>query len=243
MTENNLSVTNLNVSINNKKILNNINFDLKSDEIVVLMGPNGAGKSSLINALMGNPKYKVSGEIIFNGKNILDLDTNERAKLGLFMTFQQPVEIDGVTFSSFLKSMYNEIKNENLRTEEFFKLLDSKLEEVNFDKSFRSRFVNVGLSGGEKKRAEILQMLLLEPKFVFLDEIDSGVDVDSLKLISSKILELKQKTKMGILLITHYNKILEYIKPDRVLILNNGTIEKEGDYSLAKEILENGFNN
>jgi Fe-S cluster assembly ATP-binding protein len=158
------------------------------------------------------------------------------------MSFQHPIEISGVTYTNFLRQSYNSINSKSLQLGEFVKLIEKHLEDLGLDKKIKSRFVNKGFSGGEKKRLEIVQLLLLEPKYAILDEIDSGLDVDGLKLIAEKINEIKLEKNMGILIITHYNKILEYIKPDKVLILKKGKIEKEGDSKLAKEILETGFN-
>jgi Fe-S cluster assembly ATP-binding protein len=243
MEKNTLKIENLTASVNNKKILEDINLEINSGEIVVLMGPNGAGKSTLVNIIAANPKYKINaGKIILNDEDITKLNATERSKKGIFLTFQQPIEIEGVTFASFLRAAYNEIKGKELRTDEFYKLLNEKLKENGLDEKYRLRDVNKGFSGGEKKKAEILQMSLFEPKFGLLDEIDSGVDVDSLKIISKQILKIKEKTNMGILLITHYNKILEYIKPDKVIVLDKGKIKKVGDSKLSEQILKEGFN-
>ena len=237
-----LKVQNLSVSIADKNILEKINFSLKSGEVCVLMGPNGAGKSTISNVLFGNSKYKIqSGKIILDGKDITNLSVNERAKLGLFMSFQHPIEISGVTYTNFLRQSYNILNSKNLQLGEFVKLLESHMEKLDLDKKFKSRFVNKGFSGGERKRFEILQLLLFEPKYAILDEIDSGLDIDGLKLVCNQINNIKKETKMGILIITHHNKILEYIKPDKVIILKDGKIEKEGNVELANQILEKGY--
>jgi len=237
-----LEVIKLNAVIENKHVLKDISFELNKDEVVVLMGPNGAGKSTISNVLMGNPKYQVnSGKIKFDGEDITKTSTEYRAKKGLFMSFQHPIEINGVTFASFLRTSYNLLKENKLNPKQFYELLDEKMKILDFDKSFRKRFVNAGFSGGEKKKAEILQLLLFEPEYVILDEIDSGLDVDALKIVSNGINKIRKEKKMGILIVTHYHKILEYIKPDRVIVLKEGRIEKQGDSTLANEILDKGF--
>jgi len=166
-----------------------------------------------------------------------------RAKLGLFMSFQQPIEIDGVTMANFLRTSYNLVKNTQIKTREFFELLKIKMKFINMDESFRARFLNHKFSGGEKKRSELLQLLLLEPKFAILDEIDSGLDRDALKLVKKCVDELKEKSKTGFLIITHSPKIIEILNPSKIIILKKGQITQEGDLSLAKEIEEKGFNN
>ncbi len=240
---NKLEIKNISCNINDSQILKNINFEIESGKVVVLMGPNGAGKSTISNVLMGNPKYEVtSGNIVLDGEDITDLETNEKAKKGLFMSFQNPVEISGVTMTNFLRTSYNSLNNTNIQLNEFMKLLKSNMEELGLDAKFRGRFVNSGFSGGEKKRAELLQLMLFEPKYVILDEIDSGLDVDGIKLVSEMLNKILAKRKMGVLIITHYNKILEYIKPDSVVVLKNGEISKTGGIEVAQKILESGFN-
>jgi len=238
-----LTIENISCKIKNLEILKNINFEINSGEVVVLMGPNGAGKSTISNVLMGNPKYEItSGKIKLNNQDITNLPTNEKAKKGLFMSFQNPVEISGVTMTNFLRTSYNTINNTNIKLGEFIKLLNSKMAELELDSKFRGRFVNSGFSGGEKKRAELLQLMLFEPKYVILDEIDSGLDIDGIKLVSEMLNKILKTRKMGVLLITHYNKILEYIKPDKVIVLKSGKISQTGDIKLAKDILKHGFN-
>lgn len=238
-----LEIKNLNVSIENKQILEDINLSFNSNKISVLLGPNGAGKSSLANVLIGNPKYKVeSGNINFNKLDLTKLSVNEIAKAGIFMSFQHPIEISGVTMSNFLKTSYNSVKGTNLTITEFMKILNEKLDELEMDKKFRSRFVNSGFSGGEKKRSEILQMLLLEPKFIILDEIDSGLDVDALKLIAKTILKLKEKTKCSILLISHQDKFLQYVKPDNYIVMKSGKITLQGGKEILEKVQDKGFN-
>lgn len=243
MNENKLQIKNISCRVNDTQILKNISFEIESGKVVVLMGPNGAGKSTISNVLMGNPKYEVtSGTITLNGEDITDLPVNEKAKKGLFMSFQSPVEISGITMTNFLRTSYNSLKNTNIQLGEFMKLLKTNMAELGLDSKFRSRFVNSGFSGGEKKRAELLQLMLFEPKYVILDEIDSGLDVDGIKLVSEMLNNILKKRKMGVLIITHYNKILEYIKPDSVIVLKNGEISQTGGIELAHKILESGFN-
>ncbi len=237
-----LEVKNLFVKVEGKEVLSDVSFKIDSNEVCILMGPNGAGKSSLSNVLFGNPKYEVvSGKIIFDGKKINDLTTDERAKLGMFMSFQHPVEIDGVTMTSFLRIAYNSLRGTNLKINEFMKILNEKLKELEMDSKFRTRFVNKGFSGGEKKRAEMLQLLLFEPKFAILDEVDSGLDVDSIKLVSKAVNKVITENKTGVLLITHNNKFLDFVKADKVIVLKNGRIENEGGVEVLKKISEKGF--
>jgi len=217
--------------------------NLSDTKATLIIGDNGAGKSTISNVLMGNPKYIVkTGKILLNGFNITNLPTDERAKLGLFMSFQHPAEISGVSLFNFLRISYNSLKKENLNVGDFRKLLNEKLELLKMDKKLTSRFVNFGFSGGEKKRSEILQLLMFEPKYAILDEIDSGLDVDALKIIINAINKIKEEKKVGFFIITHYDKILDEIKPDKVYVLKNGKIENIGDYSLAKKTLDKGFN-
>jgi len=237
-----LEVKNVSANINNQEILRDISFSVKSDEVVVLMGPNGAGKSSISNVLMGNPRYELtSGKIFLDGKDITSLDATERARKGIFMSFQSPVEISGVTMTNFLRTSYNSIKQTNVNLSNFMKLLKEKMDELGLDAKFRGRFVNTGFSGGEKKRSELLQLMLFEPDFVILDEIDSGLDVDGLKLVGEMLNKILAKRKMGMIIITHHNKILEHITPSKVLVLKNGSIEKCGGIELMKQIEKTGF--
>lgn len=252
-TNHKLEIQNLSVEVDGKEILRDINLELNLGETIALMGPNGSGKSTLANTLMGNPKYKIiSGKIILNKEDITNAKVNERARKGLFMSFQYPREISGLTLSTFLRTALNsKLKSENkkiLDVVEFHKLLKQKMNDLGIDSKFANRSLNEGFSGGEKKRCEILQLSLLEPKYAILDETDSGLDVDALKIIAKGINQIKQNMKkeekeMGILIITHYNKILEYIVPDKVVLMKNGKIDKTGGKELAKEIEEWGFEN
>ncbi len=237
-----LEIKDLHVTINGNKILRGINLKVNKGEIIALMGPNGSGKSSLANVLMGNSDYEITqGKIIFKNKDITTLDTTERAKLGLFLSFQYPSEIPGVSVANFLRTALNARRKEKISVLDFRDLLNEKMKLLNMKESFAGRYLNEGFSGGEKKKNEILQMAILEPEISIIDENDSGLDIDSLKIVSSGINALKEKTGMGILIITHYNRILNYIKPDKVAILKEGVIDKIGDHELATQIEEEGY--
>ncbi|MEK6906982.1 MAG: Fe-S cluster assembly ATPase SufC [Nanoarchaeota archaeon] len=239
--KNELIIKDLHINVEGKEIVKGLNLEMNEGEIVALMGPNGSGKSSLANVIMGNPRYQVTkGKILYKGKNILELKVDERAKLGLFLSFQYPQEIPGVTLSNFLRTAYNSLNENKISLLDFKKLLEEKMSLLKMDKSFMSRYLNEGFSGGEKKRAEILQLAVLNPQLAILDETDSGADIDSLKTIANGINSLKTKEK-SFLLITHYNRILRYIKPDRVYVMVNGKIVDEGSSKLADEIEEKGY--
>ena len=236
-----LKVEDLHVNVNGKEILKGVDLEIDLGKVHALMGPNGSGKSTLANVLMGNPRYEVTkGRILLDNKDITELKADERAKKGLFLSFQYPSEISGVTMSNFLRTAYNSVKKNKLDVLGFHKLLKEKMKELKMDDNFSRRYINEGFSGGEKKRAEILQMSVLEPKFAILDETDSGLDVDSIKIVSEGVNKMKGP-KMGILIITHYYRILNYITPDKVHILINGKIVEEGGKELAEEIEKNGF--
>ncbi|MBI2543436.1 MAG: Fe-S cluster assembly ATPase SufC [Candidatus Aenigmarchaeota archaeon] len=235
-----LEIKNLHVTVEGKKILNGVNLKIKQGELHALMGPNGSGKSTLSYVLMGHPKYAVEqGEILFNGENITSLTADKRAKLGLFLGFQYPVEVSGVTFKNFLWTAYKAVNN-GVSYVDFNEMLDQKLEMLGVDKNFIARYLNEGFSGGEKKRAEVLQLAVLKPKIAILDETDSGLDVDSLKVVASGIEKMHQEN-LGVLLITHYQRILNYVKPDFVHVMIDGRIVKSGSYDLAKEVEEKGY--
>ena len=237
-----LIIKNLYVTIEGKEIVKGLNLEVKDNEIAALMGPNGSGKSSLANVIMGNPKYKIKkGEIFYKGENILDLKVHERAKLGLFLSFQHPHEVPGLTVNNFLRTAYNSLHNKKISVMEFRKLLEEKMKLLKMDKSFSARYLNEGFSGGEKKRMEILQLAVLNPDLAIIDEADSGTDIDSLKIISKGINMLNKENKTGILLITHYNRILKYIKPDKVYIMINGKVVDSGDHRLADKIENDGY--
>tara|TARA_Y100000310_G_scaffold342950_1_gene448394 strand:- start:87 stop:848 length:762 start_codon:yes stop_codon:yes gene_type:complete len=236
-----LTIKNLHANVNDTPILNGVDLTVEQGEVHVLMGLNGSGKSTLANVLMGNPKYTVTqGDIYLDEENITKLAPDERAKKGLFMSFQYPAEITGVTLSNFLRTARNAVKKDTMNVIDFHALIKKKMEELNIDPSFRKRYINEGFSGGEKKRAEILQMSILEPTFAILDECDSGLDIDSIKIVGEGIKSMHTKDR-GILIITHYSRILKYITPDRVSIMVDGKIVKTGGQELAHEIEEKGF--
>lgn len=242
-----LEIKNLHASTEDgTEILKGITLTIKSGEIHAIMGPNGSGKSTLCKVLMGHPNYEVTeGTVIFNGKDILELDPNERANLGLFLGFQHPLEIPGVTLGNFLRLAKNANRKANgeapIAPREFINEMKEKSAALNVDSKFISRSVNEGFSGGERKRAEIVQMAVLEPKIAMLDEIDSGLDIDALKVVAEGINHNYKTQNTGILLITHYQRILNYIRPDHVHIMNKGKIIKSGDHKLAHELEAEGY--
>lgn len=241
MSENLLNITNLKTEVEGKEILKGLNLKINEGEIHVIMGPNGAGKSTLANTLMNHPKYNVvSGNIIFQGEEINDLKTDERAKKGLFLSFQYPEEISGITVENFLKSAKKSSGGSVLKHLKFDLDLKKNMKELKMDTSYAKRYLNVGFSGGEKKKNEILQMLTLEPKLAILDETDSGLDVDAVRTVSSGI-KMFSNENNAVLIITHNTKILENLKPDYVHILVDGKIVKTGNSSLAREIEEKGY--
>ncbi len=236
-----LEIQNLGVEKEGKKILNDVNLRLEKGKVYVLMGKNGSGKSTLANVVMGNPKYgNVSGEILFEGEDILHIPVNERAKKGIFLSFQTPVEIHGVTFSGFLRSAHNSLKRGKLSFLEFQNLLLEKAANLGIDKKQVEGYINHGFSGGEKKKSEVLQAMVLSPKFIILDEIDSGLDIDSLKKVSSEIRKLATGEKT-ILIITHYRKILDYLSPDGVFVMDNGKIVIQGKKEIIDKIDKQGY--
>ncbi|MBS3153523.1 Fe-S cluster assembly ATPase SufC [Candidatus Woesearchaeota archaeon] len=237
-----LEIKNLHVTVNGKEILRGVNLEVNKGEIIALMGPNGSGKSTLANVLMGNPDYEITqGKIIFKDKDITNMSPTERAKLGLFLSFQYPSEIPGVSVANFLRTALNSRRRDKISVLEFRDLLKEKMKLLNMKESFAGRYLNEGFSGGEKKKNEILQMAVLEPEISIIDENDSGLDVDALRIVSNGINLLKEKTGMGVLIITHYNRILKYIKPDKVVVLKEGAISNVGDHELATRIEEEGY--
>lgn len=239
---NTLKIENLTVSIDNKIILNDFNITINSGEIHVLMGPNGIGKSTLTKVIMGDSNYKIeSGSIYYNETLINDMSVDERSRLGIFLGMQLPMEIEGVSNADFLRSAISVREKENFKLFEFIKELDKIVEELNMKSDMIHRGINQGFSGGERKKNEILQMYMLKPSLVMLDEIDSGLDVDSLKIVGEAIYKYYQMNNPGILLITHYERLLDYIKPTHVHIISEGKIIKTGDFELVKEIEKNGF--
>ena len=235
-----LDIDNLFVESDKKRILKGVSLKIKPGEIHTLMGPNGSGKSSLSLALMGHPRYKVvSGKIKIDGRNITSLTPDKRAKLGLYLAMQYPVAIPGVSVANFLRTASKNL-NKHTKASEFITELKSKMTDLKIDKSFASRGINEGFSGGEKKKTEVLQLSILKPKYAILDETDSGLDVDALKIVAEGI-NKTHDSKLGILLITHYQRILRYIKPDFVHILVDGRIVKSGNYKLAEDIEKKGY--
>jgi Fe-S cluster assembly ATP-binding protein len=240
-----LEIKDLHAGIEGREILKGLNLNVKAGEVHAIMGPNGSGKSTLSKVLAGHPTYEVlSGEVIYEGKNLLELDPDERAREGIFLAFQYPVEIPGVSNSQFLRLAYNEkMKHyglEELDPLEFNDYLAEKAKIVEMDKSFFKRSVNEGFSGGEKKRNEILQMAVLEPKLAILDETDSGLDIDALRIVAEGVNKLRNPEN-GIILVTHYQRLLNYIKPDFVHVLADGKIVKQGGKELALELEEKGY--
>ncbi len=236
-----LKVCDLSIEADDKEILKGLNLEINKGEVHVIMGPNGAGKSTLANALMNNPRYKrLHGDIEFEGENINDLKTDERAKKGLFLSFQYPEEIPGITVENFLKYAKRASDGNILKHFKFNIELKENMKELKMDESYASRYLNVGFSGGEKKKNEILQMLTLNPKLAILDESDSGLDVDAIRIVSKGI-KMFSNENNGVLIITHNTRILEILKPDYVHVLIDGRIVKTGDGSLAKEIEEKGY--
>lgn len=241
MSKSLLKIDNLHVTIGDKKILKGLNLEIKPGEIHAIMGPNGAGKSTLSNTIMGNPKYMVEeGSILFEGEEIKDLKIDERAKKGVFLSFQYPEEIPGVTVQNFLRTAYNAVKEENISIFKFEKLLKEKMALLDMKPEYATRYLNEGFSGGEKKKNEILQMSILEPKLVILDETDSGLDIDALRIVSEGV-NKAISDDTAVLIITHYNRILDYIKPDVVHVLVDGKIVKSGDHTLAKVLEDTGY--
>jgi len=239
-----LQIKNLQVSVEEKTILQGLNLDVGDGEVHVLMGPNGSGKSTLAQTLMGNPSYIVKdGVASFNGKNLLDMDPSQRSLEGIFLSFQYPSEVPGVKVESFLRLIYNKHKPEKLSPIKFRQLLKEKLSLLKLDESFTQRYLNDGFSGGEKKRMEMLQMLVLEPKLAILDEIDSGLDVDAIKVLAKVINYLKEKDEMSVLLITHYSRILKNIGVDKISVMKRGAIVQDGGRDLAEELEEHGYSN
>ncbi len=236
-----LEIRNLHVRIEEREILHGVDLKVGKGETHALMGPNGSGKSTLANTVMGNPNYEVTdGQIIFNGEDLTEADPDERARAGLFMAFQYPATIPGVSVANFLRLAVNARREEPIKVKDFGKLLRENVDMLRIDREFVSRYLNEGFSGGEKKRAEILQLAMLQPEIAVLDETDSGLDIDALRIVSDGVNALRGPT-MGTLIITHYTRILEYVKPDYVHIMLDGRIVREGGPELADELEEKGY--
>lgn len=238
-----LKIENLNVSIEDTEILKGFSLEVKGGEVHAIMGPNGTGKSTLASSLMGHPSYKITGgSVQIDGENLLEMEVDERARAGLFLAMQYPSEISGVTTADFLRSAINAKRGEGneISLMKFIRGLDEKMNGLDMDESFSSRYLNEGFSGGEKKRNEILQMMMLEPRLCILDEIDSGLDIDALKVVSKGINDLRSSER-GFLIITHYQRLLDYITPDFVHVMMQGRIVKSGGPELAQRLEKEGY--
>lgn len=240
-----LDIKDLHANVEGKEILKGLNLNVNQGEIHAIMGPNGAGKSTLASVLVGNPNYEItSGEVSFCGHDLLEMDPEERAREGLFLSFQYPVEIPGVSMTNFMRAALNEKRKhqglESISASDFLKLMKEKRELVELDSSLASRSVNEGFSGGEKKRNEIFQMAMLEPKLAILDETDSGLDIDALRIVAAGVNKLKRPDNATVV-ITHYQRLLDYIKPDFVHVLYKGRIVKSAGAELALELEEKGY--
>jgi len=241
-----LNIKNLEAKVDNKKILNGLNLDIKPGEVHAIMGPNGSGKSTLANVLSGKNGYETKGEIKYKGENLSELSTEERAQKGIFLAFQYPLEIPGVNTNVFLRTSLNSVRKargeKELDTLSFLKIVKEKSSELGIDEKFLSRQLNVGFSGGEKKKNEILQMKILQPKLSILDETDSGLDIDALRIVADGVNSYKNKEN-AFLIITHYQRLLDYIKPDFIHVLSKGKIVKTGNADLGVELEKTGYAN
>ena len=238
-----LEIKNLNTSVKEKKILNDFNLVINTGEIHAIMGPNGTGKSTLSKVIMGDENYIVdSGDILVDGKSILNLPTDERSKLGIFLCYQNPISIEGISNSEFIRTAINSQTDKPVGLYEFIKSMEKNIDSLKMQPDMMHRNLNQGFSGGERKKNEVLQIKMLKPKFIIFDELDSGLDVDSLKIVCDNIKEyLQEYPNTSVLLITHYTRILDYLKPQYVHMMKNGEIVESGDYSFAKKIEKYGF--
>lgn len=236
-----LVIKNLHVSIGDTEIIKGLNLTVKQGETHAIMGPNGSGKTTLSFALAGHPRYEITeGEVYLDGENLLEMEADERARAGLFLAFQYPSEIQGVSVSNFLRTALSAVRGEEVAVWDFLPLLQEKMKMLQMDESFASRYLNEGFSGGEKKRNEMLQMAVLEPKFAILDETDSGLDIDALRTVAAGV-NAQRGENLGLLVITHYYRLLEYIQPDFVHVMMDGRIVKSGGKELALELEEKGY--
>lgn len=242
-----LSINNLHVNVADKEILKGVNITVRSGEVHAIMGPNGTGKSTLANTLMGHPGYEVTqGDILLDGQSILEMEADERSHLGMFLAFQYPIAIPGVTLANFLRVALNSRRkavnpeDKGIPVPEFRKMMIEKMDYLKMDHAFAGRYLNDGFSGGEKKRAEILQMAMLQPKFAVLDETDSGLDIDALRIVSEGVNALRGPD-LGVLVITHYQRILNYIQPDVVHVMMNGRVVESGGSELALNLEQHGY--
>jgi Fe-S cluster assembly ATP-binding protein len=238
-----LTIKDLHVEIEGKEILKGVNLEIKGGEIHAVMGPNGTGKSTLSSAIMGHPKYEVTkGSITFDGEDVLEMEVDERARVGLFLAMQYPSEISGVTNADFLRSAINSRREEGqeISLMKFIRTMDANMEELEMDPDMAQRYLNEGFSGGEKKRNEILQLMMIQPKIAILDEIDSGLDIDALKIVSKGINKMRGE-EFGCLIITHYQRLLNYITPDKVHVMMQGRVVKSGGPELAKRLESEGY--
>ncbi|SHG90723.1 Fe-S cluster assembly ATP-binding protein [Anaerosphaera aminiphila DSM 21120] len=237
-----LRIENLSAGVEGKEILKNINLKVNYGEVHVIMGPNGSGKSTLANVIMNNPEYTVTnGEIYFDGEDISELSTDKRARKGLFMTFQTPIEVSGISVENFIRTAKSSVEDKNIPILSFKKDLEKEMDKLYMDHSYASRYLNEGFSGGEMKKNEILQMLMLNPKLAILDETDSGLDVDATKIVATGIERFLNKDN-AVIIITHHKELIKEVSPDYVHVILNGNIVKEGDYTLIDKIEEEGFN-
>jgi Fe-S cluster assembly ATP-binding protein len=236
-----LKIENLRVEVDGNEIVKGLDLEVGRGEIHAIMGPNGSGKSTLANVLMGHPRYDVTeGSVIFEGEDVLELEPDERAKMGMFLAFQYPSEVPGVSVANFLRTAVNSVREEELSPMEMYKLLQEKMRIMRMDPKFAERYLNEGFSGGEKKRNEILQLLMLEPRLAILDETDSGLDIDALQVVARGVNEMRGPDFSAVL-ITHYQRILRYIEPDHVHVMLDGRLVTSGGKELAEELEEKGY--
>jgi Fe-S cluster assembly ATP-binding protein len=236
-----LKIEDLQVEIDGQEIVKGLDLEVGKGEIHAIMGPNGSGKSTLANVLMGHPRYEVTGgSITFQGEDVFELEPDERAKLGLFLAFQYPSEVPGVSVANFLRTAVNSVREEDLSPMEMYRLIQEKMSIMQMDPKFAERYLNEGFSGGEKKRNEILQMLMLDPKLAIMDETDSGLDIDALQVVAKGVNEMKGP-EFSAVIITHYQRILRYIEPDRVHVMLDGRLVTSGGKELADDLEEKGY--